>query len=239
MRDRLLRIDPLDYRGVIWSKEQVAEQILEWFDWADAGWAHDGNSKNPHAVLTSGKCSNGYFNCSKVFSCPNICATLADQLAHRISINETDWVVSSSYAAITFGHEVAKAFGAQFGFTEKDPQNPKKQIWKRFSIPEGSNVLQVEELITTSGTFKEVRRAITERNPEPVNFFPIIATLIHRPENLPMSYKIGSKKNETVQIEALIEKEVWAVEQKDCPLCEAGSKRLSPKSHWAELTGKK
>ena len=232
---KLLLISPRDYIG----STLPVEIILHWFKRADAGWTHDGNPKSPHAVLHSGKCSNGYFNCSRIFCYPNLCAILASQLVQKISFREIDWVVSSSYAAITFGHEVAKVLGARFGFTEKDSEDPKKQIWKRFSIPKNSNVLQIEDLITTSDTFKEVRRAVTEGNPETINFLPFVGALIHRPETLPMSYQIGKKKREIVHVEALIEKEIWTAEQKDCHLCSAGSERLSPKSHWAELTGKK
>ena len=231
----IFSLDPRYFDDKILSPEE----ILRWFEICDAGWTHDGNSKSPHVVLHSGKCSNGYFNCSRIFCYPNLCAIFANQLVQKISFKEIDWVVSSSYAAITFGYEVAKVFGVRFGFTEKDLEDPKKQIWKRFSIPKNSNVLQIEDLITTSDTFKEVRRAVTADNSETVNFLPFVGALIHRPETLPMSYRIGGKKKETVHVEALIEKEIWTTEQKNCPLCDAGSERLSPKSHWAELTGKK
>jgi len=225
----LLSINPEDYRDRILTPEE----ILQWFDACDAGWMHDGNPKKPHAELVSGKCSNGYFNCSEVLCYPNLCEILAHQLVKKSvgDKKEVDWVVSSSSAAITFGHEVAKMLGAKFGFTEKDPDDPKKQIWKRFTIPKNSKVLQVEELITTSGTFKEVHRTVVERNPEPVSFSPFVLTLIHRPAKLPMDY--GNRK-----VIALVHKKVWAVERKDCHLCLQGSKPLRPKAHWKELTGK-
>lgn len=222
-----LSIDPKDYNTTVLT----AEQILQWFDVCDAGWMHDSDSKKPHAELASGKCSNGYFNCSEVFCYPALCEVFAHQLVKKLDAGKIDWVVSSSSAAITFGHEAAKALGAKFGYTEKDPNNPKKQIWKRFTMPEGSIVLQIEDLITTSQTFKEVRRTITERNSESVCFMNVIGALIHRPPKLPADYG-------DVSVVALVHKEVWAVEPKDCPLCAKGSKLLRPKTHWKELTGK-
>jgi len=115
----------------------------------------------------------------------------------------------------------------------RDPNDPKKtiQVWQRLTIPKGANVLQIEELITTSGTFREVYQAVNTGNSEIVNFHPIVGALIHRPPKLPAVY--GDRR-----IFALIEKEVWAVEQQDCPLCKAGSIRYRPKTHWKELTGK-
>jgi hypothetical protein len=147
-------------------------------------------------------------------------------------------VIGSPYAGITFSYEVAKAFRATHGFTEKDPSDPKKKrmLWKRFNIPAKSKVLQVEELITTSGTFKAVRRAIIEGNSEPVNFLPVVGVLIHRPPKLPVHYEINGEK---IKIVPLVEKLMWAVDPSKCSLCRASSIRLSPKNHWAELTGKK
>jgi len=230
---KLLSIDPKDYH----IRSLSAEEILEWFDACDAGWMHDGDSKKPHAELVSGKCSNGYFNCSKVLCYPNLCEILAHQLVRkfigdRIAVCKFDWVVSSSYAAITFGHEVAKVLGAKFGFTEKDPNNPKGQIWKRFAIPKGSKVLQAEELITTSGTFEEVYRAVKEGNSESVIFSSDVFTLIHRPS------KLSTADYDNRRVRALVHEEIWAVKPEDCPLCAKGSKPLRPKENWAKLTGK-
>ncbi|MBU1256074.1 hypothetical protein KKA49_00095 [Patescibacteria group bacterium] len=212
------------------------EMILGWFDKCNAVWIHDGNSKKPHAELTSGLCSNGYFNCSEVLKYPYLNENLAQELVRKLKqngVNKVDWTIGSPYSAITFSYEVAKAIGAVHAFTEKDPtdQKGKRMIWRRMTIPAGATILQIEELVTTSGTFKEVRRAVEEGNTEPVNFLPEIGILIHRPSKLPVDY--GEQK-----AIALIEKEVWTVSPENCPLCKAGSLRYRPKSHWRELTGK-
>lgn len=213
------------------------EKILKWFDMLDAGWMHSGDPKDPHAELSAGNCSNGFFDCMRVLCYPNLCEILACQLVKKLraegAINEVDWVVGSPYAAITFSYEVAKVLRAVHGFTEKDPIDPKRKgmLWRRMTIPKGANVLQVEELVTTSRTFKEVRRAIEAGNSEPVNFIPTVGALVHRPSKLPADY--GDRK-----VVALIEKEVWSVEPSECPLCEGGSERVKPKTNWAKLTGK-
>ncbi|MBL7142457.1 MAG: hypothetical protein ISS83_02290 [Candidatus Pacebacteria bacterium] len=229
--DIIRQIDP---------KKMVAafpDEILYWFDLCDAAWIHDGDPKKPHAELTSGMCSNGFFDCMRVLKYPNLAEILAKQLAKELKnqgISTPDWVIGSAYATITFSYEVAKAFGAVHGFVEKDPVDlkGKNMLWARMKIPAGAKVLQIEELITTSGTMTEVRRAVEEGNGEPVNFLPIVGALVHRPPKLPADY--GDRK-----VIAVIEKEIWAVYPKDCPLCKAGSQRYRPKTHWLELTGKK
>ncbi len=233
-------INPRDYD----YKTITPEEILSWFANEDAFWAYEGNpsSKKAHAELTSGLCSNGFFDCLQILRYPNIAEILGQQLARHLaqngwlSLEQVDWVVSSAYAAITFGHEVAKALGAIFMNTEKDPKDPKKQIWQRMAIPAGVHVLQVEELVTTSGTFQEVERAVNEGNKETVSFWSPVGVLVHRPPKLPAVYegKYGGR-----QVVALIEKEIRVYKPEECPYCAAGSPRYRPKTHWAELTGKK
>ncbi|HHD92220.1 MAG TPA: hypothetical protein ENL06_01170 [Candidatus Portnoybacteria bacterium] len=229
----LRKLDPQNFIG----KRLSQTTILEWFKICNAYLFHSGDPKEPHMELTSGKCSNGYFNCPEVLKHPNINEILAHQLTQKLrenSIESVDWVIGSPYSGITFSYEVAKALGAIHSFTEKDPSDPKgkRMIWRRMTIPEDSVVLQVEELITTSGTFKEVRRAVEEGNKYSVNFLSVVGTLVHRPPRLPAEY-------DGREVVALVEKEVWAVDQKDCPLCRAGSPRYRPKSHWGKLTGEK
>lgn len=233
-------INPRDYD----DKIIAPEEILSWFANEDAFWAYEGNPspRKAHTELTSGLCSDGFFDCLQVLRYPNIAEILGQQLARRLVRNgwlsprQVDWVVSSAYAAITFGHEVAKALGAIFMNTEKDPKDPKKQIWQRMIIPAGAHILQAEELITTSGTFQEVERAVNEGNKETVSFWSSVGVLVHRPPKLPTVYegKYGGR-----QVVALIEKEIRVYKPEECPYCAVGSPRYRPKTHWAELTGKK
>lgn len=233
-------INPRDYDGVVLR----AEEILLWFDNENAYWAYQGepSPEKAHAELTSGLCSDGFFDCLLVLGYPNVAEILAQQLVFRLAANTgikkfgIDWVISSSYAAITFGHEVAKALGAIFMLAEKDQADPKgkKMIWPRRTIPAGARILQAEELITTSGTFKEVRRAVEEGNAvKDINFIPTVAALVHRPSELPIEY-------DGRQVVAVIEKEIQNFDPKkgECRYCNVGSPRYRPKTHWKELTGK-
>lgn len=231
----LLSLDPHNVDVII-----LQDEILQWFSLLDAFWMHSGDPKNPHAELTSGWCSNGFFDCLRVLKYINLSDILADQLARKIRSvigwkQDVDWVIGSPMAGITFAHDVARAIGAPLNMcVEKDPADSKgkKMMWKRMAIPEGDTAIQIEELTTTAYTLNEVKRAIDEGNPNPVNFLPYVGILVHRPPRLPVEY-YGERK-----VIALIEKEIWAVPPEECPLCEAGSKRLRPKTNWKELTGK-
>ncbi len=95
-------------------------------------------------------------------------------------------------------------------------------------ISEDVGVLQIEELITTLGSATAVGKALLEKNPK-VQLIPVIGTLIHRPAVLPVS-------NDGPKIVAVIEKQVSAWDPSECPYCKVGSKRVKPKTNWAELT---
>jgi orotate phosphoribosyltransferase len=209
------------------------KEILEIFELCDAAWVHDGDPKRPHAVLTSGLCSNAFFDCLRVLKFPNLSQILASALADKIDINlpkQTEWVIGSAYADITFSYDVANFLYAVHAFTEKGPE--KTMLWQRMQIPEGSVVLEIEELISTLSTVNAVRKGIAEGNGVPINLLPVVGTIIHRPPKLPVDY--GG-----IRVVSLLEKAVWAVKPEDCPLCKAGSPRFPAKTHWAELTGKK
>ena len=231
----LLQIDPRGYDHSV----VALPKILFWFRNEEAFWEHQGDPSpdKPHAELVSGLCSGGYFDVPRVLRYPNVAEILGRQLGRKLrkaGVGQVDWVVSSAYSAITFGHEVAKELGAIFQNTEKDPADSKKQLWQRMAIPAGANVLQAEELMTTTGTAEQVRQAIEKGNPYPVNFLSVIGALILRPEKLLSEY--GGRK-----IVALVEKEIRNFDPKknECPHCAVGSPRYRPKTHWAELTGKR
>lgn len=212
-----------------------SENIFSIYTKAQAVWFFDykGDPKAPHAELTSGLCSDGYVNSALVLCNPSITELLARELAVRLKrrrVDLVDWVVGSAYAAITFSYEVARQFGAEHGFVEKDQENPKRMVWKRFVIPAGAIVLQCEELITTLQTTMEVRRAIEEGNPNPVRFLPDVGTAIYRPAKFANAG--------IIDVISLFSREVQSWEPKNCPLCAVGSERVRPKQNWRQLIGK-
>jgi len=75
-------LKPADFK----NKNLPAEEILKWFEACQASWVHSGNPTDPHAELTSGKCSNGFFNCLKVLKFYTLSEILANQLAKKIRV---------------------------------------------------------------------------------------------------------------------------------------------------------
>jgi orotate phosphoribosyltransferase len=222
---------PEDYCRPEWVIED--EFIFETLSRCDAVWMHGGDPEKAHAELTTGKCSNGFFNCLKALKYVNLNEIFAYHLAARIrqAIGgaRVDWVIGSPMAGISYSYAVARHLGAGIhAFTEKDPAVKGRMLWQREAIPAGDSVLQVEELITTSSTLMSVREAVDRDNPEPVAWLPVIGAFVHRPAKLPVADYDGRR------LVALFEREVFSAEP-PCALCQAGSRRYRPKTHWQEL----
>ena len=195
-----------------------------------ACWIHSGDPAEPHVELSSGLCSNAYFNCSRVLCDPILVEELARLLGNKLKqagIEDSfpDWVVGSAYGAITFSYEVAKQLGTEHAFAEKTSQ-AHQMSFKRIEIPKNALVLQVEDVITTFTTVNAVKEAIVRDNPYPVRFFPLVGTIVYRPAKF---------DKDSCRVVALMKKLVWVSPSRECPLCQLGSPRYRPKEIWKKL----
>lgn len=206
------------------------EQLKHIFKLAGALWVHDGNLVMPHALLTSGKHSDGFVDTLRVLKYTQICRLLGYLLSEEICQvyeGRVDWVVGSDHAGAAISHSVAMEFGAQHDFCEKGPD--KTQLWKRFEIGPEEVVLQVEELITTTGTLDAVRRGVVDFHTDyPIHFAPVVATLVNRS---------GLSEYADLPIISLLRPKINTWNPEECPLCQGGSEAIRPKDNWARLTG--
>lgn len=211
--------------------DKEARHILEI---CQAFWLHSGNARQPHAELTSGKCSNGYVNCRDAFSYPNVCALMGRQLGHlfrtyKDSHNDLPWptwCVSSAYTGIRLADRVAEhAAIARAGHTEKAGKG--FQVWTGPTIGPDDWVLQIEDVKTTGGTIEATRDAIQAAHEYPILFLPVVPLLIDRSTTPETDDRV---------ILPLVRFDIWSLPPAECPLCAQGSKRLKPKANWAELT---
>ena len=112
-----------------------------------------------HFRLTSGLHSPAYLQCALVLQYPVHAESLGRELANGLrAIAGTaaiDIVVSPAVGGLIIGHEVARAVGARFLFTERDADR-KMTLRRGFSCREGETALVVEDVITTGGSTAEV-----------------------------------------------------------------------------------
>jgi orotate phosphoribosyltransferase len=210
------------------TRKMTPEEVAHIFRACDAFWEHSGDSKDPHAETTSGKCTNGFVNTLNVLRHSNLCEIMGNQLVRltRYDYGPNDWTIGSDHASATISFAVAAELRTQHDFTEKG--EGKTQSWKRFDIAPTSKVLQVEELVMTLLTLRNVRVGIRAATLHPVQFASEILTLVHRSDH----YEL-----EGARIRYLVHYDIQTWDGPEtCPLCRAGSRRLRPKHHWRELT---
>lgn len=192
---------------------------IETFKQVGALWIHDGNHLRPHALLTSGLHSSGFFNASLVIRDPKLLRKVCWEMCQHIRYvdgHSPDMVVGSAMGAITIAYEIAQLMELEAGFTEGGEL-------KRFSIKEGSHVLVVEDVMTTGLTTQKTIAGIEKAGGI---VLPTILVVVNRG---------GLDNLDHHKIVALINHHLPSWTMEDCPLCQAGSLALRPKGNWDKL----
>ena len=107
-----------------------------------------------HFILTSGRHSSQYLQCARIFQYPSYGEQIASILAQAFSEDDIDIVIGPAIGGIILSYEMAKALRVQALFAERE--NGVMTLRRGFEIPQGSNVLVVEDVVTTGGSVKEV-----------------------------------------------------------------------------------
>jgi orotate phosphoribosyltransferase len=125
-----------------------AESVLESF-------RSTGAYLKGHFRLTSGLHSAEYLQSALVLQHPPIAEKFGRFLAgklHELDLGPIDLVASPALGGLIIGHEVARALGTRFIFTERDPATGKMTLRRGFSISPGERIAFIEDVITTGGT---------------------------------------------------------------------------------------
>ena len=127
-----------------------------------------------HFVLSSGLHSEQYIQCARLLSYPNKASIICKSLVEKIkeNFNKIDIILSPAIGGIVVGFEVGRQLNIQTIFSERFDGN---LILRRgFNIPSGSNVLIVEDVITTGKSALECLKIVKDHNANLVGFACII-----------------------------------------------------------------
>src|SRR5579872_1624337 len=128
-----------------------AESVLELF-------RSTGAYLQGHFRLTSGLHSAEYLQSALVLQHPAYAERLGRLLAAELApwlSTKVDLVASPALGGLIIGHEVARALGCRFIFTERDSAGT-MTLRRGFAIYPGETGLLVEDVITTGGSTREV-----------------------------------------------------------------------------------
>ncbi|HWC96371.1 MAG TPA: orotate phosphoribosyltransferase [Candidatus Sulfopaludibacter sp.] len=173
-----------------------------------------------HFKLTSGLHSAEYLQSALVLQHPSAAEKLGRQLAdlvRALTPSPISVVVSPALGGLIIGHEVARALGTRFLFTERDPETRKMSLRRGFSVAPGETAVVIEDVITTGGSTVDVVEVMQALGAQVVAAGSIID-------------RSGGHADVGVPRAALVTMQVAAHYPEQCPLCAAGIPVVKPGS---------
>jgi len=174
---------------------------------------------NGHFELRSGLHSGRFFQCAHALKHPEIAARLCGELAARVAHGlgaapPVDSVIAPALGGLIVGHELARALGTPFVFTEKVDN---RLHMRRFAIGEGERYIVAEDVITRGGRVRETVDIVCGAG----GTIAGIAAIVDRS---------GGKAQFDYPLYSLVEMEPITYEPADCPLCRQGIPLVHPGS---------
>ena len=127
-----------------------------------------------HFVLSSGLHSSKYIQCAKLLSYPHLADKICKSLAIKIKKNfkKIDLILAPAMGGIIIGYEIGKILKKETIFCER--VNGKFTLRRGFKIKKNSNVLIIEDVITTGKSSMECVKLIKKAKASLVGFASII-----------------------------------------------------------------
>ena len=171
-----------------------------------------------HFRLTSGLHSAEYLQCALVLQHPEHAELLGRELAAAlVPLGPVNVVVAPAMGGLIIGHEVARALGTRFIFTERDSATQKMTLRRGFHVEPHESAVVIEDVITTGGSSREVVELLESAGAKVLGAGSIID-------------RSGGRADLGIPRVALATLEVVAHPPESCPLCQQGIPVVKPGS---------
>lgn len=169
-----------------------------------------------HFLLSSGLHSPQYLQCALYLADPRSAAWAGEKLAALLGREPVDFVVSPALGGVIIGHEVARALGVRFFFTER--QDGRMQFRRGFALEPGQRVVVVEDVVTTGSSTREVMGVVEEQGGIVVG----VGCIVNRSGD--------ANPFRPLPFAALLEVTIPTFDPQSCPLCQQGLPLVKPGS---------
>lgn len=173
-----------------------------------------------HFQLTSGLHSTVYLQCALVLQFPEKAEALGREIAENYRGEGIGLVAAPAIGGIVIGHEVARALGARFIWTERE--SGQMTLRRGFTVAPGEKTLVVEDVVTTGGSTRETIDALKQAGANVV----AAASIIDRS---------GGSVDLGVPRIALATLKVLSVDPAVCDACKFGEPAVKPGSRKTAL----
>ena len=188
-----------------------AEQVIDQF-------RATGALLEGHFQLSSGLHSTVYLQCALVLQFPERAESFGRAIGEKFQGQGIQLVASPAIGGIVIGHEVARALGARFVWTEREAGE--MTLRRGFTIAPGEKTLIVEDVITTGGSTRETIEAVRKAGADVVG----AASIIDRS---------GGSADVGVPLSSLASLRVMSVDAVACDACKLGEPVVKPGSRKA------
>jgi orotate phosphoribosyltransferase len=168
-----------------------------------------------HFLLTSGRHSDKYLQCAKLFQYADTSEVICRQLAEQFAGDRIDLVAGPAIGGIIMAYEMGRQFGVKNIFAERE--NGVMTFRRGFQVPKGANVLVVEDVVTTGGSVREVIALLKEQGANVAG----VGSVVDRSNG---QVDFGCK------FRAVLSMEVVSYEPENCPICRTGMPLVKPGS---------
>ncbi|MCR3923403.1 MAG: orotate phosphoribosyltransferase [Firmicutes bacterium] len=169
-----------------------------------------------HFLLTSGRHSDRYLQCARVFQYPNHAAEFCQSLAESFISAKPDLCIGPALGGVVIAYETARALKTRGLFAERDTEGT-MTLRRGFIIEPGERVLVLEDVVTTGGSVREVIELVCALGGEVVG----VGSIVDRSNG---NVDFG------VPYQALIRLDVESFAPTACPLCKEGTPAVKPGS---------
>ena len=166
-------------------------------------------------MLTSGLHSSRYLQCALVLQIPAQAEEFGRAIAAHFQNSKIQLVASPAIGGIIIGHEVARALGARFLWTER--QAGRMCLRRGFSVMPGERTLVIEDVLTTGGSTRETIAALLDAGADVIGAGSIID-------------RSGGAADVGVPRVALADLVAPAIDPAVCDLCAQGIPAVKPGS---------
>lgn len=168
-----------------------------------------------HFLLTSGRHSDKYMQCAKIFQNAKYSVPLCGELVEKYKNDNIDVVIGPAIGAIQMAYEVGKQLGVKNIFAERE--NGEMTLRRGFTIEKGQRVLVVEDVVTTGGSVREVISLVEKSG----GIVAGVGSIVDR---------TGGKIDFGVPYKSAFSMDITSYEADECPICKSGTPLVKPGS---------
>ncbi len=168
-----------------------------------------------HFLLTSGRHSNRYVQCARLFEYANYSSELCSHLAEKFNETKIDLVIGPAMGGVIMSYEMSRILGIKNIFAERE--DGAMVLRRGFELPVGANILIVEDVITTGGSVAEVIDLVKKNGCRAAG----VAVIVDRS---------GGTIDFGCKLESVLSLQVKSWPADECPICSQGLPLIKPGS---------